>query len=35
LVTLRAALAALASPQFVRSRNRSGERRHDHPHELA
>ena len=25
----------LASPQFVRSRNRSGERRHDHPHELA
>ena len=25
----------LASPQFVRSRNRSGEPRHDHPHELA
>ena len=25
----------LASPQFVRLRNRSGEPRHDHPHELA
>src|SRR5262249_46592761 len=25
----------LASPQFVRSRNRSGEPSHDHPHELA
>jgi hypothetical protein len=25
----------VASPQFVRSRNRSGEPRHDHPHELA
>ena len=25
----------LASPRFVRSRNRSGEPRHDHPHELA
>ena len=25
----------LASPQFVRSRNRSGEPCHDHPHELA
>src|SRR5215467_5275886 len=25
----------LASPQFVRSRNRSGKPRHDHPHELA
>jgi hypothetical protein len=25
----------LASPKFVRSRNRSGEPRHDHPHELA
>jgi hypothetical protein len=25
----------LASPQFARSRNKSGEPRHDHPHELA
>ena len=30
----RSCTGCLASPQFVRSRNRSGQPRHDHPHEL-